>query len=111
VGVRSKHGRLFLDFRWRGVRCREFTDLPDTPENRRRCTTLLRIIKGEIAFGTSTTAATSPTAHAPDVLPRDRTERRHRRVVSVDLARPPVSLSPRWYRCRDGGVASVDVEA
>jgi integrase len=52
VGVRSKHGRLFLDFRWRGVRCREFTDLPDTPENRRRCTTLLRIIKGEIAFGT-----------------------------------------------------------
>jgi integrase len=52
VGVRCKHGRLFLDFRWRGVRCREFTELTDTPENRRRCTALLRIIKGEIALGT-----------------------------------------------------------
>jgi integrase len=52
VGVRCKQGRLFLDFRWRGVRCREFTELTDTPENRRRCTALLRIIKGEIALGT-----------------------------------------------------------
>jgi integrase len=52
VGVRGKHGRLFLDFRWRGVRCREFTELTDTSENRRRCAALLRIIKGEIALGT-----------------------------------------------------------
>ena len=52
MGVRGKHGRLFLDFRWRGVRCREFTELTDTPENRRRCAALLKIIKGEIALGT-----------------------------------------------------------
>jgi len=52
VGVRSKHGRLFLDFRWRGVRCREFTELTDTSENRRRCAAFLKVIKGEITLGT-----------------------------------------------------------
>jgi integrase len=52
VGVRGKHGRLFLDFRWRGVRCREFTELTDTSENRRRCAASLKIIKGEITLGT-----------------------------------------------------------
>src|SRR5262249_56298234 len=52
VGVRCKHGRLFPDFRWRAVRCREFPELTDTPENRRRCAALLRIIKAEIALGT-----------------------------------------------------------
>lgn len=52
VGVRGKHGRLFLDFRWRGVRCREFTELTDTSENRRRCAAFLKIIQGEITLGT-----------------------------------------------------------
>src|SRR5262249_49507408 len=53
-----------------------------------------------------------PKRHAArDVLPGGRTERHHRRIVSLDLARSTVSLQPRRHRRRDGRVASVDVEA
>ncbi|MBI4611410.1 MAG: site-specific integrase [Candidatus Rokubacteria bacterium] len=50
--IRSERGRLFLDFRWRGVRCREWTGKPDTPANRAELKKLLRQVDGEIAAGT-----------------------------------------------------------
>ncbi len=52
MGVRSKSGKLFLDFRWRGRRCREFTGMADTKENRRRADAFLKVIQGQIALGT-----------------------------------------------------------
>ncbi len=52
MGVRAKSGKLFLDFRWRGVRCREFTGLPDTRKNQQRCEAFLKVIEGEIELGT-----------------------------------------------------------
>ena len=52
MGVRSKSGKLFLDFRWRGIRCREFTILADTPENRRRAEAFLKIELGQITLVT-----------------------------------------------------------
>jgi hypothetical protein len=52
MAIRTKAGKLFLDFRWRGVRCREFTGLPDTGENRRRLRAFDLAIAGEIALGT-----------------------------------------------------------
>ena len=52
MGVRSKWGKLFLDFRWRGRRCREFTGLEDTRENRRRADASLKVIQGQISLGT-----------------------------------------------------------
>jgi integrase len=48
--VRSGH--LQLDFRYRGVRCREQTKLTDTDRNRRRLTKLLQKIDAEITLGT-----------------------------------------------------------
>ena len=52
MSVRSKSGKLFLDFRWRGRRCREFTGLDDTKENRQRAAAFLKVIQGQIALGT-----------------------------------------------------------
>jgi len=52
MGVRVKSGKLFVDFRWRGVRCREFTGLPATPENKQRSKALLKVIEGEIELRT-----------------------------------------------------------
>src|SRR5208337_363550 len=51
MAIRAKSGKLFLDFRWRGVRCREFTGLADTSENRRKLRGFDQIVKGEIAIG------------------------------------------------------------
>jgi integrase len=35
--IRAKDAKLFFDFLWCGVRCKEYTGLADTPDNRRCC--------------------------------------------------------------------------
>ena len=50
--IRSRSGKLFFDFRYRGVRCREQTKLSDTPANRKRVTNILERIEAEILVGT-----------------------------------------------------------
>ncbi len=52
VHVRAnKAGTLFFDFCYRGIRCREFTKLKDTKENRRRCERKAQLIAAEIGAG------------------------------------------------------------
>lgn len=48
----TKHGYLYFDFRYRGVRCREYTMLTDVPANRRRTRQALARIEAEITLGT-----------------------------------------------------------
>ena len=43
VRARPETGTLYLDFSYRGVRCREQTTLPDTAENRRKVQVLLNL--------------------------------------------------------------------
>lgn len=52
VRARRETGCLFLDFRYRGIRCREQTVLQDTPANRRTLESLANRIKREMAKGT-----------------------------------------------------------
>ena len=49
--VRVKDGKLFFDFSWRGVRCKEYTGLADTAENRRRCEQKMEAVRRAIARG------------------------------------------------------------
>ena len=49
VRRRPETGCLFLDFRYRGVRCREQTTLQDTAANRRTLETFANRIKREMA--------------------------------------------------------------
>ena len=50
--LRTKRGKLFFDFRYQGVRCREYTKLPDTPANRKRMEKVLDKIEQAIVTGT-----------------------------------------------------------
>ncbi len=50
INIRS--GRIQLDFRYRGTRCREQTKLTDTERNRKRMEKLLDRIDAEILIGT-----------------------------------------------------------
>lgn len=52
VRVRRETNRLFFDFRYRGVRCREMTALADTPDNRKKMERVLEKIEAEITLGT-----------------------------------------------------------
>ena len=51
VRVKKETGRLYLDFMYQGVRCREFTSLSDTAANRRRVQALMDKVEREIALG------------------------------------------------------------
>ncbi len=49
--VNSRSGKLFLDFRYCSVRCREQTLLPDTEANKRKLTKLMNQIDADIRLG------------------------------------------------------------
>ncbi|MCK7544973.1 site-specific integrase [Marinobacter bryozoorum] len=51
IRVRKSTEKLFMDFRFQGVRCREQTALEDTPKNRKKLTVLLERIEAEITLG------------------------------------------------------------
>ena len=51
IRARSDNGQLFIDFRYRGTRCREQTVLPDTPANRKKLEKLLERIEAEVTLG------------------------------------------------------------
>lgn len=51
VRARPETGKLYLDFGYRGKRCREYTALPDTPANRRQVQALARRIDRDIRSG------------------------------------------------------------
>ena len=58
--IRSKNKLVFFDFRYRSVRCREYTKLKDTPANRKRAAGILERIEAEILLGTFDYAAYFP---------------------------------------------------
>lgn len=60
VRARSDNGKLFLDFYFQGVRCRELTALANTPANRRKVQKLLDRIEAEIQAGCFDYGATFP---------------------------------------------------
>ncbi|MDX8381036.1 MAG: DUF3596 domain-containing protein, partial [Ghiorsea sp.] len=60
IRSRSSEENLFFDFRYLGKRCREQTQLPDTPANRKRLQQVLDKIEAEITLGTFDYAAYFP---------------------------------------------------
>ncbi|MCY9824119.1 Arm DNA-binding domain-containing protein [Aeromonas media] len=50
--VNSRDGKLYLDFRYKGQRCREQTKLPDTPANQQKLGKLLAMMEQQMKLGT-----------------------------------------------------------
>ena len=65
-------GRLFFDFYYEGARCRELTNLTDSPENRRRMERVLAVIDAEISRGTFDYARTFPASRRAALFPHPR---------------------------------------
>jgi len=61
---------LFMDFRYQGRRCREYTALVDTPANRKKLEKVLAKIEAEIAAGTFVYANYFPNSKALKRLER-----------------------------------------
>lgn len=85
INVRSGH--LQLDFRYRGVRCREQTKLTDTDRNRRRLIKLLQKIDAEITLGTFDYGKYFPNS------PRAKNFRNHdRRLLALQSRTPRLDM-------------------
>lgn len=52
ASLNVRNGLLFIDFRFNGQRCREYTKLADTSSNRKRVAQLVNVIEQEISLGT-----------------------------------------------------------
>ncbi|MCC6142383.1 MAG: site-specific integrase [Candidatus Hydrogenedentes bacterium] len=63
VRARKETGTLYLDFFYRGKRCREQTALPETPSNRKKLEKILERIEFEIKLGTFDYAKFFPSSH------------------------------------------------
>jgi hypothetical protein len=73
---RTDNNLLFLDFRYRDIRCREQTALPDTAANRKKVQKVSTASKPTSPPAPSTTVATSRPARTP------RASTPHRRSAS-----------------------------
>ncbi|WP_278403862.1 Arm DNA-binding domain-containing protein [Pseudoalteromonas ruthenica] len=60
INVRKETGTLYLDFRFRNQRCREQTNLNDTPANRKKLQKVLDKVEAEILLGCFDYAETFP---------------------------------------------------
>ena len=52
ASINQRNGRLQVDFRYRGIRCREQTRMPDTPQNRRKIKSTIERMEAEILLKT-----------------------------------------------------------
>lgn len=52
VRARPESGSLYFDFHYRGIRCREYTTLEESPANRKKVEAVLKRIEGEISLNT-----------------------------------------------------------
>jgi len=68
VRARPETGKLYFDFFYRGVRCREQTDLMDTPANRKTVDKVMKRIDADIRSGAFNYAAYFPNSSQANVL-------------------------------------------
>lgn len=93
VRARKGSGKLFIDFRYRGVRCREQTALDDTPANRKKLASILQRIEAEITLGTFEYGNYFPNSGLAKRFKADSA-----RLVGTDAAKPLFkAFAETWY--------------
>ena len=78
VNVRS--GKLYLDFRYRDQRCREQSNLPNTPANKKRLNKLLLQIEAEIRVNSFNYEQYFPNSPKVELFSKIDKEKRLRRI-------------------------------
>lgn len=78
--VNIRGGKLYLDFRYRGQRCREQSNLEHTPANKKRLTKLLERIEAEIKINRFNYEAYFPSSAKVELFKKIDEEERLRRI-------------------------------
>ena len=105
VNVRARRdtGKLFFDFYYEGKRCREYTDLTDTVENRRKMKRVAKKIDKEMKKGTFEYGHYFPNSkslkHFEPIVPAMAPAELHPVSVAVQTAMlPPEDLNTPTFR-------------
>jgi len=116
IRARPETGTIYLDFFYRGVRCREQTALPDTGENRRKVQALLNRIEKEIKQGSFDYALTFPSSPRAAQFSKEVPRPVAARAVISAAPSPTfadfadqwfVEMSPQWRRSHRAAVRDV----
>jgi integrase len=83
--MRGRFGKLVVDFRYLGKRCREKTSLEDNPANRKKLAQILKKMEAEITLGIFDYAAYFP-----------KSERAQEMMVLADRAEACISRNPTF---------------
>ena len=51
ASIRARNGKLFVDFRYMSIRCREPTNFTDTPANKKKLSPIAKEIEAKITLG------------------------------------------------------------
>ncbi|MGP5436319.1 Arm DNA-binding domain-containing protein [Psychrobacter alimentarius] len=85
ASIRSRRGKLFVDFRYMNMRCRETTNLADTPANRKKLAKIIEKMEAEITLGIFDYAAYFP-----------KSERAQEMTALADRAEACISRNPTF---------------
>ena len=83
--MRGRFGKLVVDFRYLGMRCREKTILEDTPANRKKLAPTMKKMEAEITLGIFDYAAYFP-----------KSERAQEMAALADRAEACISRNPTF---------------
>ncbi|WP_348548543.1 site-specific integrase [Psychrobacter sp. KFRI-CH2-11] len=85
ASIRARRGKLFVDFRYMNMRCRETTNLTDTPANRKKLAKIIEKMEAEITLGIFDYAAYFP-----------KSERAQELTALADRAEACISRNPTF---------------
>ena len=85
ASIRARRGKLFVDFRYMNMRCRETTNLTDTPANRKKLAKFIEKMEAEIILGIFNYAAYFP-----------KSERAQEMMALADRAEACISRNPTF---------------
>lgn len=90
ASIRARRGKLFVDFRYMNMRCRETTNLTDTPANRKKLAKIIERMEAEITLGIFDYAAYFP-----------KSERAQELTALADRAEACISRNPTFRQFAD----------
>ena len=90
ASIRSRRGKLFVDFRYLNMRCRETTNLTDTQANRKKLAKIIEKMEAEITLGIFDYAAYFP-----------KSERAQEMTALADRAEACISRNPTFEQFVD----------
>lgn len=106
ASINSRNGKLRIDFRYRGQRCREQTRFPDTPANRRKLQKVVERMEAEMVLGTFVYRDYFPKSAKADFFDEMDTKVRSARLSPYDQA---VNI-PTFSEFADTWLADMQVE-